>query len=288
MSDNNGYIRKMILFIFIVAAPVTVFSAWQVSQGTLNIQNFVILFLLTIFPALALYIKLSTDFNAITSRIEMASSTGLQVERLGFGELSNLLPADNLLLVLQQYHRILRQMLAESHAAQQDTAFLFNKLPDPVLVLDNKRHIVRSKTAANNFFNTEKISGDLTGYLRQPALLKAIEKAYTDETSDQNVEITISDTVVRYVTAYVVNLLTEGATDLQLIVTLHDLTASRKLEQMRVDFVANASHELRTPLAILIGALETLLGPARDDLQAHQRSFTRAASGRSLGTKCIC
>jgi len=82
MNDNNGYIRKIILFIFIVAAPVTVFSAWLVSQGTLNIQNFVILFLLTIFPALALYIKLSTDFNAITSRIEMASSTGLQVERL--------------------------------------------------------------------------------------------------------------------------------------------------------------------------------------------------------------
>jgi two-component system phosphate regulon sensor histidine kinase PhoR len=43
------------------------------------------------------------------------------------------------------------------------------------------------------------------------------------------------------------------------------------MEQMRVDFVANASHELRTPLAILIGALETLMGPAREDSQARKR-----------------
>ncbi|USG62952.1 ATP-binding protein [Sneathiella marina] len=273
MSDNNGYFRKMILFIFIVAAPVAAFSVWLVNEGTLNYQNFFILILLVIFPSLALYIKLSQDLKAITKRIETVTNTGLQAERLGVAEVPYLLPADNLLLILQQYHRILRRMLEESRAAQQNTAFLFDKLPDPVLVLDSKRQIVQSNAAAARFFNTENISGDLTGFLRQPALLKAIEKAYKGETSDQNVEITLSDTVVRYVAAYVVNLRSEDAAELQLIVTLHDLTASRKLEQMRVDFVANASHELRTPLAILIGALETLMGPARDDLQAHQRFF---------------
>ena len=40
---------------------------------------------------------------------------------------------------------------------------------------------------------------------------------------------------------------------------------------MRVDFVANVSHELRTPLATLHGFIETLRGPARDDLEAHDR-----------------
>ncbi len=50
-----------------------------------------------------------------------------------------------------------------------------------------------------------------------------------------------------------------------------DLTAARRLEQMRVDFVANVSHELRTPLASLVGFIETLQGPAREDAAARDR-----------------
>jgi two-component system phosphate regulon sensor histidine kinase PhoR len=50
-----------------------------------------------------------------------------------------------------------------------------------------------------------------------------------------------------------------------------DLTSARRLENMRADFVANASHELRTPLASLLGFIETLQGPARNDAAARER-----------------
>jgi two-component system phosphate regulon sensor histidine kinase PhoR len=53
--------------------------------------------------------------------------------------------------------------------------------------------------------------------------------------------------------------------------TLHDLTQARRLERMRSEFVANASHELRTPLASLLGFVETLQGPARDDPRARDK-----------------
>ncbi|MBL8589192.1 MAG: two-component sensor histidine kinase [Methylobacteriaceae bacterium] len=56
--------------------------------------------------------------------------------------------------------------------------------------------------------------------------------------------------------------------------TFADLTAERRLEQMRSDFIANASHELRTPLASLLGFIETLQGPARDDAAARARFLT--------------
>src|SRR5258706_4839191 len=52
---------------------------------------------------------------------------------------------------------------------------------------------------------------------------------------------------------------------------MHDVTSLRRAEQMRADFVANASHELRTPLASLVGFIETLRGPARDDEEARDR-----------------
>ena len=56
-----------------------------------------------------------------------------------------------------------------------------------------------------------------------------------------------------------------------MLITLHDITGIRRSEQMRADFVANASHELRTPLSTLIGFLETLRGPAREDAAARER-----------------
>src|SRR3712207_7525325 len=50
---------------------------------------------------------------------------------------------------------------------------------------------------------------------------------------------------------------------------------------MRADFVANASHELRTPLASLLGFIETLQGPAREDPEARER-FLEIMRGQAL------
>src|SRR6202046_41895 len=55
------------------------------------------------------------------------------------------------------------------------------------------------------------------------------------------------------------------------LMTFHDLTPLRRVEEMRADFVANASHELRTPLAALLGFIETLQGSAREDTKARER-----------------
>ena len=45
-----------------------------------------------------------------------------------------------------------------------------------------------------------------------------------------------------------------------MLMTFHDQTPLRRVEEMRADFVANASHELRTPLAALSGFIDTLQG----------------------------
>lgn len=49
------------------------------------------------------------------------------------------------------------------------------------------------------------------------------------------------------------------------LVVLGDITRSRKLEQMRTDFVSNVTHELRTPLTSIRGFAETLLEGALED-----------------------
>jgi two-component system phosphate regulon sensor histidine kinase PhoR len=57
----------------------------------------------------------------------------------------------------------------------------------------------------------------------------------------------------------------------RVLVTFEDVTAVEEAGQIRRDFVANVSHELRTPLTALIGFVETLRGPARDDPAARDR-----------------
>lgn len=51
------------------------------------------------------------------------------------------------------------------------------------------------------------------------------------------------------------------------LMVLRDITRSRKLEQMRTEFVSNVTHELRTPLTSIKGFAETLLEGALDDAE---------------------
>jgi two-component system phosphate regulon sensor histidine kinase PhoR len=54
-----------------------------------------------------------------------------------------------------------------------------------------------------------------------------------------------------------------------LLAVFVDVTAMRKLESMRRDFVANVSHELRTPIAAVRSAAETVRGAAASDPEAR-------------------
>ncbi len=49
------------------------------------------------------------------------------------------------------------------------------------------------------------------------------------------------------------------------ILTIHDITNLKKLEQIRTDFVSNVTHELKTPLTSIRGFVETLRSGAIND-----------------------
>jgi len=54
-----------------------------------------------------------------------------------------------------------------------------------------------------------------------------------------------------------------------IMIAILDVTSQVFADKMRQDFIANLSYELKSPLSSLIGFIETLSGPARDDENAR-------------------
>jgi two-component system phosphate regulon sensor histidine kinase PhoR len=156
---------------------------------------------------------------------------------------------------------------------------VFTALPDPLLMISAEGRIQRANPAAEELFEDSPGGGpggpglagrDLSAIMRNPELLDAVDEVLSGA-ENRVTEFARGGAVARYFGARVARLSAQRRDGALAIVSLHDLTALKRAEQMRADFVANASHELRTPLASLLGFIETLQGPAREDPEAQRR-----------------
>ena len=145
-------------------------------------------------------------------------------------------------------------------------------IPDPVILVDDRAVVVEMNAAAQALLPTLKLREPLSFALRSPDVLDGIDDVLA-KGKPLRVEYAERVPTERAFEVLIGPLTAGRAGDRHAGVVLffRDLTAARRLESMRVDFVANASHELRTPLASLLGFIETLQGPARSDPVAQEQ-----------------
>lgn len=154
-----------------------------------------------------------------------------------------------------------------------------NSLPSPILLIGRDHKIIFANTEAVSMLGPTIIGEDAFLYLRQPSVVQFIDKALeAGDVSDEMVRYTSSNDRAFDVTIAPVSSANdpqsktgEAEDDRQVMVFFYEVTSLLRTERMRVDFVANASHELRTPLSSLMGSIETLQGPARDDPEGQAR-----------------
>ena len=170
----------------------------------------------------------------------------------------------------------------ESLPVQGGAPALIAALPEPTILVDRRAVVLDANAPALSVAPGLRIGHPLSLALRAPRVLDAVRasmatgEAATVEhggrvPSEPTFEVKVSP-------------LREGSSEetVAAILTFRDLTAERRSEAMRVDFVANVSHELRTPLASILGFVETLQGPARNDAAARERflDVIRGQAGR--------
>jgi two-component system phosphate regulon sensor histidine kinase PhoR len=142
---------------------------------------------------------------------------------------------------------------------------ILESLPAPVLLLDVNERLLFANSPMRDVLGQDIAGKHVSSALRNPLVLAAIGGT-ADTGEPGGAPFVLPVPIERHYEAYTARV--DGG---MVALLLHDITAIRRSEQMRADFVANASHELRTPLAAVSGFIETLRGHARDDAAAQEQ-----------------
>ena len=166
-------------------------------------------------------------------------------------------------LALENIFRRQQQLDQQIAGRESGTQAILGAMQDGLLVVDRRRHITLMNRTFENLFDLRDaaVGAPLLETVRHATLDRVIAETLRTGMPMQS-ELTLTDSKTnaeRHVEMSAVAMkdhvdLTTGA-----VVVFHDITQSKRLDQVRSDFVANVSHELRTPLSILRGYIETLV-----------------------------
>lgn len=147
---------------------------------------------------------------------------------------------------------------------------LVEAVPIPALLIDASFLILDSNKPAKKTLGTKLNGLDFVRIFRQPDALETLNRAF-ETGKNKSCNLVLERQTSRIFQANAAPIQEPSANARLVLFTLLDVSAIREAEKARSTFVANVSHELRSPLTSLLGAVETLKGPARNDTAARDR-----------------
>lgn len=269
-------LRYLITTTTLLASPGVLAAIILSATGYLNVWIACLVAAGIVFGVLAILVRPLGRLRDIEEQLHTLSDRAPAAEvALSTPEMGG--PVGNVMAALYRLERIWGQDRKQLHDSAQAAQTLFDALPDPLVTLDAQARLVDANAAARDLLvgqhGLNDLSGrDLSAVIRQPAILEAVRNVLSGKPT-QTMEFTFTDHVDQIFEARIEPIEAEGAGNdtARALIMLRNVTALRRGEQMRADFVANVSHELRTPLTSLVGFIETLRGPARGDPEAQDR-----------------
>ncbi len=159
-------------------------------------------------------------------------------------------------------HRMAEQLTSRLKALEDDDMHMnavIESLQEGVIAVDARRQIVRVNESGRRMLRLpDTVPFPADRLPRDRTLREALAAALAGESTEPT-EITVDGQSMM--------LTARALGDGGVVLAVFDLTASRRVEAVRRDFVANVSHELKTPLTVILGFAETL---AAGDVPAEQ------------------
>lgn len=150
---------------------------------------------------------------------------------------------------------------------------LVHSLTEGVVAVDEQKRILMANPAVSNLFNqpgAQIVGKPLWEVVRHRELGDLLDLVF--QTGQPEKKELVFGAGPEQICEVRLAPIKSGEEVKQVVATFYDVTALRRLEQGRREFVANVSHELKTPLTALSAALETLLDGALSDPD-HARDF---------------
>jgi len=258
--DVNGYVR--------LARPL-----YEVRHSAEKIYRSFLTAILLVVP-LSLVIAFIFSFRLAAPVKAMEQFT----EKLRKGDVSGTLmlrTTDEMKQLADNINYLVTELQDKIRLANEEKSKLiaaFASMTEGVLVLDNEDRIEIFNRAFRHLIASQY--GDIIG----KTLLEAFRNIELQKTLDRlkgsgkpvTQEITLGEGTPMILDVSISAVKGASGDDKTMIV-FHDVTRLKKLEKMRVDFVANVTHEIRTPLTAILGFIETLKDGALEDRETAQR-----------------
>jgi len=149
----------------------------------------------------------------------------------------------------------IRALFEDLTRRKEELESILSSIQEGLVVLDRQDKIILANQAFKRIVRNDLVEGKFYWEAaRSSRFGDLIKKTRADKISLQG-EFDLNQKDYLCSTAHL-------ASSGWIVVTVHDLTETKRLEKVKRDFVMNVSHELRTPLTAIKGFVETLEGEA--------------------------
>lgn len=253
-SGNKGIIR--------LSTPLT-----EIENISVQMKKILVPLLFGFF-VIIIFISLFVSFY-ISKPVRKISQTALEISKGDFSKKSAGIRNDeigDLARAIDDMSEQIRNKLEEINSTKSRLEAVLLSMSEGVMVVDSKGIIILMNQSLKNFLavQDQPIGRKPIEVLRNVEVQNIVNESLKHDAcaTENEINVLLPDEKIFLVHASPIK--QEGKSEGAVLV-FHEITALRRLERVRQDFVANVSHELRTPLSSIKGYTETLIDGALND-----------------------